>query len=277
LKKLLLLKICFILSIVKFSSAYSDVITSEMIERNAVYEKKLIKKANNCQDVVWLNKAMIFPNRDFGDFESGFENKTRRAKFERQQVIILKSCLSKAELGHAEAQWFLGHIYRSGKGVTEDLKAGFNWNLLASEQGYAKAQTTLGRMYEIGKEVTQNDKTALKWYRLAAEQGDTEAQYHLGERYKKGKGVTQNNKVAVKWYRLAGAYLELSRMYQDGKGVPKDIKMEWAYANLITNLSVPTMRHIRYLEKEMTPAQLKEAKRLLEERPEPLPPHRSKK
>ena len=116
-KELLLLKICFILSIVKFSSAYSDVITSEMIERNAArdsavisYDKKLIKKANDCQDVVWLNKAMIFPNRDFGDFESAFENKTRRAKFERQQVKILKSCLSKAELGHAEAQWFLGHI-----------------------------------------------------------------------------------------------------------------------------------------------------------------------
>jgi len=280
LKKLLLLKICFILSIVKFSSAYSDVITSEMIERNAArdaavisYDKKLIKKANDCQDVVWLKEAMTFPYREF---ESAFKKKTIRAKFKRQQVIILKSCLPKAEQGHAEAQWFLGEIYSWGNGVTQSDKKALKWYKLASEQGYAKAQTSLGWMYQNGKEVPQNDKTAVNFYKLAAEQGDTGAQYNLGEMYKDGKGFTQNYKLAVKWYKLAGAYSELSWMYQNGFGVPKDIKMEWVYAHL-TNLDGATMRRIQSLEKEMTPAQLKEAKRLLEERPEPLPPHRSKK
>ena len=50
-------------------------------------------------------------------------------------------------------------------------------------QGNADAQYSLGFMYTSGKGVTQDSKEAVKWYQLAAEQGHAFAQYYLGLTY----------------------------------------------------------------------------------------------
>ena len=47
------------------------------------------------------------------------------------------------------------------------------WTPLA-EQGGSDAQYNLGIMYDSGRGVPENDKTAVKWYTKAAEQGDAE-------------------------------------------------------------------------------------------------------
>ena len=52
------------------------------------------------------------------------------------------------------------------------------WKPLA-EEGNARAQYWLGSMYKNGRGVPQDDKTALKWYRLSAEQGHALAQNNL--------------------------------------------------------------------------------------------------
>ena len=56
------------------------------------------------------------------------------------------------------------------------------WRPLA-EQGDAQAQYNLGTMYETGKGVPGDDTEAVKWYRLAAEKGYLEAQLRLGVMY----------------------------------------------------------------------------------------------
>ena len=49
-----------------------------------------------------------------------------------------------------------------------------------AEQGDAYAQFDLGVMYDTGRGVPQDAAEAVRWYRLAAAQGDAYAQYDLG-------------------------------------------------------------------------------------------------
>ena len=85
-----------------------------------------------------------------------------------------------------------------------------------AEQGYADAQYNLGVMYETGKGVLQDYAEAVKWYRLAAEQGYADAQNNLGVMYETGKGVLQDNLTAHMWYNIASANgLEEAGEYRD--------------------------------------------------------------
>ena len=79
----------------------------------------------------------------------------------------------------------------------------FQETLRAAEQGDAEAQFGLGAMYYTGKGVPQDYKKAIQWYRKAAEQGNAEAQLVLGGMYYTGKGVPQNMAIAKKWFSRA--------------------------------------------------------------------------
>ena len=72
-------------------------------------------------------------------------------------------------------------------------------------QGVANAQYNLGIMYYTGRGVTQDYKEAMKWFRLAAEQGYADAQFNLGGMYKDGQGVTQDYASAHMWWNLASS------------------------------------------------------------------------
>ena len=73
------------------------------------------------------------------------------------------------------------------------------WLPLA-EQGDATAQYYLGNMYSTGRGVKQDDVEAVKWYRKAAEQGLAPAQVKLGAAYILGKGVQVNKSLAKEWF-----------------------------------------------------------------------------
>ena len=49
---------------------------------------------------------------------------------------------------------------------------------------YTSAQFNLGAMYGTGRGVPQDDAEAVRWYRLAAEQGNADAQFNLGVVYR---------------------------------------------------------------------------------------------
>jgi uncharacterized protein len=138
--------------------------------------------------------------------------------------------LNKAEQGDAGAQLYLGIIYSTGHGVTQDHKQAVYWYKKAAEQGCAGGQLGLGSMYADGQGVPQDYKQAVHWYTKAAEQGHVNAQYDLGLCYANGKGVPQDYKKAVHWYTKAAeqgneyAQFALGSCYYIGKGVPHDYK-----------------------------------------------------
>ncbi|MEN8220548.1 MAG: tetratricopeptide repeat protein [Pseudomonadota bacterium] len=74
-----------------------------------------------------------------------------------------------AEQGHAAAQYNLGNMYHSGKGVPQNDPE-------TAEQGDAQAQYNLGLIYAKGVGVYPNLQEAIKWARKAAEQGHANAQ-----------------------------------------------------------------------------------------------------
>jgi TPR repeat protein len=82
---------------------------------------------------------------------------------------------------------------------TEAMK----WYLLGAEEGQAGAQYNLGLIYASGKGIPQDYAEAIKWYRLAAEQGHTDAQYNLGLLYANGEGIGQDLVQAYLWLELA--------------------------------------------------------------------------
>ena len=128
----------------------------------------------------------------------------------------------------AEAQFILGGMYVTGRGVPQDDAEAVAWYRRAAEQGHALAQSNLGAMYDQGRGVPQDDAEAVAWYRRAAEQGHALAQSNLGAMYDQGRGVPQDDAEAVAWYRRAAeqghalAQSNLGAMYDQGRGVPQD-------------------------------------------------------
>ncbi len=133
-----------------------------------------------------------------------------------------------AEQGNASAQFFLGVMYRDGRGVPKNDAEAVKWYRLAADQGLAVAQNHLGFRYFNGRGVSQNDAEAAKWFRLAAEKGNASARISLGAMYSNGRGVPQNDTEAVNWYRLAAdksnasAQNRVGVAYWNGLGVLRD-------------------------------------------------------
>ena len=80
-----------------------------------------------------------------------------------------------AEKGNASAQYKLGYMYKTGKGVPLDYGGAVKWYHLAAIQGNAPAQSNLGFMYKTGKGVPQDFLQAYMWYELANINGHKDA------------------------------------------------------------------------------------------------------
>jgi len=145
--------------------------------------------------------------------------------------------------GDPEAQFRLGMMYLSGRGVAADKTMAVRWFRLAlekhhigaslalaqiyldktgkyydpdtaltllkdvAEQGVAEAQRYLGKAYRKGDIVSQDFNEALHWFKLAAAKGDIESQTGLGELYRYGHGVEQSYPHAFMWTSLAASAL----------------------------------------------------------------------
>jgi len=88
----------------------------------------------------------------------------------------------------------------------QDYRTAFAGFKKPAEQGDAVAQYFMGRMYDTGRGVPKNEQQAVAWYRKAAEQGDTDAQFSLGAMYYiGGEGVPRDDQSAYFWWLLANA------------------------------------------------------------------------
>lgn len=80
----------------------------------------------------------------------------------------LRTWLSSANEGNAEAQNYVGEIYEKGLGLTPDYQTAAVWYQKSSAQGFARAQINLGNLYEKGLGVTRDPVKALNLYRAAS-------------------------------------------------------------------------------------------------------------
>ncbi len=123
-----------------------------------------------------------------------------------------------AEQGLDVAQYNLGILYYSGRGVRQDYQQAYHWIRKAAEQGHSSAMYNLGVMHFNNQGVnarwltfwplslitqSSNFREAARWYEQAAERNHAGAQYYLATMYRDGLGVEQNAVMAWKWARAA--------------------------------------------------------------------------
>jgi len=112
-------------------------------------------------------------------------------------------------------------------GQAKDQKQAAYWYRRAAEQGLAEAQYSLGRLYATGKGVPHDEEQATMWVRAAASQGFPAAEARLGTRYAAGKGTTQEDRLAYFWLTLAFLHGEKSaeklRSAEAAKLKPADV------------------------------------------------------
>lgn len=123
-----------------------------------------------------------------------------------------------AEDGVAIAQYNLGVLYFSGRGVQQDYREAYRWTRMAAEQGFANAQANLGTLYYNDLGVSEGIESywpislflresrlreAAHWYQAAAEQDHGQAQYFLATLYEAGSGVDRDLAKAYQWAKLA--------------------------------------------------------------------------
>jgi TPR repeat protein len=121
-----------------------------------------------------------------------------------------------AERGEAKAQFWLGRLHASGRGVPKDHQEAMRWFERAGGQGHVMAQLSLGVMYEKGYSRQHGYGAAMAWYRKAAVRGNAAAQFNLGRMYRLGHGVLQDFVQAYKWFALAAAQgNETARRWRD--------------------------------------------------------------
>ena len=158
-----------------------------------------------------------------------------------------------AEKGDFNAQFYMGQLYREGKGVPPDPREAARWFQKAADQGQASAQNNLAYFYATGLGVPKSDEIAYKWLVLAAAGGHADAKRNielfasrltpealaetearLGWMYQTGWKVTrQDSKEAAHWYLSAAlrghavAQNNIADMYARGEGV--DFNLAEAY------------------------------------------------
>lgn len=166
----------------------------------------------------------LAPGAVRGDVESGM-----RAYSDGNYATAFAEFLTAAKAGDPRAQYNLGVLYLSGRGVEKDLRQALKWHREAAEQGLSAAQHGLGMMYYRGQGIDRNFAVAAGWIRKSADQGLAEAQFNLAVMYFKGEGVQKNLPEVIKWVSLSAgqgymdAMFRLGVMYEQGTGLDRNL------------------------------------------------------
>ena len=115
------------------------------------------------------NAVNSYPNEPRFQFQLGraFDKKKQYETAIRWYKKVAK------DYSYPSAQNNLGHMYRGGKGVTQNYKTALKWSTLAAEQGNANAQTLLGFVYSLGEGVIKDYVRAHMWFNIAASSGES--------------------------------------------------------------------------------------------------------
>ena len=84
-----------------------------------------------------------------------------------------------AELGHGNAQYYLGLMHGQGRGTAQDYAHAVRWYREAAMQGVADAQHVLCISYLAGRGVDPDRVRAYAWCEVAVKHGSQDAQEPL--------------------------------------------------------------------------------------------------
>lgn len=121
---------------------------------------------------------------------------------ERAEAVTLLT--KAAEGGNPDAQFTLGRVYETGRGVKTNLSTARDWYLKAADQGHVAAAFNLG-MIEAQSGTREGYGHAARWFDQAARRGLADAQFNLGMLYAQGLGIGRDPVEAYAWFSAAAA------------------------------------------------------------------------
>ena len=101
----------------------------------------------------------------WADFEAG-----KKAYLRGDYATALKEWRPLAEQGDAGAQFRMGEMYQSGKGLPQNHAEAARWFLQAAKRGHVDAQFRLAKWHQVGHAVDVDQVEAARWLRKAAYQ-----------------------------------------------------------------------------------------------------------
>lgn len=116
-----------------------------------------------------------------------------------------------ADVWDAEGQYYLGKMYKAGRGVEQNTQEAYFWFFVAAENGDENAVAARDKLREEGDGFdahatqTKAETYIAKRHIEFAEEGilTAEGQYYLAGLYKEGKGVEQDIHKAYFWFFVA--------------------------------------------------------------------------
>lgn len=116
-----------------------------------------------------------------------------------QADMVFDFQMKLAKKGNAEAQFKVGEMYETGRGVEKNMIEALKWIKMADAQGNQAAGYKL-LYYDLQNNgVTAGNKAKLKELQDAAKDGDGYAQYYVGLMHSRGVGLTRSDAVALDW------------------------------------------------------------------------------
>ncbi len=103
----------------------------------------------------------------------------------------------------ANGALYIGVLYDSGLGVSQDYRQAMQWYRQAAEAGSAAGAFNVGVLYDAGLGVAKDPSQAATWYARAAAAGFGRAAYNLAMMYEAGTGVPRSRQRAAAFYQAA--------------------------------------------------------------------------
>lgn len=179
----------------------------EKAEARAYMTKSIVWKQKGKLDAEakrFLAEAeTLMATKDDGSVRDTTENDDDQPNTTAAQQSRVPLLLSRATQGDVSAMASLGHIFRTGEDVEQDLEEAFKWDLKAAQAGRASSQAVVGHSYRTGKGVEQDFKKAHQWDLKAAKQGVATAQSVVGHSLFNSKVIDQNLIESYAWLTLA--------------------------------------------------------------------------
>ena len=192
---------------------YNKKMQKEARKHAVVYNKKLVKKAQNGDAESQFLLAGCYYNGD-GVLQD----------FNETYYWSMKA----AQQNYPEGVTAVGQLYYKGQGVAQNYEEAVRWFQKGEQLNEPMAYYFLGECYENGYGVPENKEMAFNCYKNAAEGGDRGGMSSLASCYYFGQGTAENNEEAFKWFSkaadLGDAYSDqqMGVCYQFGWGVEPD-------------------------------------------------------
>jgi hypothetical protein len=180
------------------------------------------------------------PKLDFIPFWTSDLKKARRAYRDGDYERALKYFREQSEEGSIVADWYLGHMYRLGRGVARDDATAYSYydrvadQFSPDEDDNKRLRIMIDALIRCadyrrkGGAVRQDFPSALRIYKMASSYGHPAAEFGLGMMNLNGQGLGQNPEQGMRWLmkaarkRYAPAEAALGDLYWRGEHVRPD-------------------------------------------------------